>query len=75
MKPYLIMATINRISNLEIKELIDNEVKLIIIDEGDELIRKENEKILRDLDNEFYGPRDRLEWFKERFGEYYEKYL
>lgn len=75
MKPYLIMATINRISNLEIKELIDNEVKLIIIDEGDELIRKENEKILRDVDKEFYGPRERLEWFKERFGESYEKYL
>ncbi|MCS7097520.1 MAG: hypothetical protein NZ922_00840 [Candidatus Methanomethyliaceae archaeon] len=74
MPPYLIMATINRLSNLKVNELIKNDVKLIVVDEGDEQIRRENENLLKDIDKKFYGPRERLDWFKARFGSSYERY-
>jgi hypothetical protein len=50
------------------------EHKVIVIDEDDEAIRKKNETLLSGLNFEFYGPRKRKEWFKERFGSSYEKY-
>lgn len=74
MKPYIVIASIHPLLNLNRKELVNNSVKLIIIDEGDQSIRYENDKILKDIEKSYYGPVERKNWFKERFGQSYEKY-
>lgn len=76
MKPYLVVASINPLLNLvdAIEELIKTSTKLIIIDEGDVSVRKKNDEILKDVDRSYYGPNERREWFRERFGQFYEKY-
>ncbi|MDT7888663.1 MAG: hypothetical protein RQ885_06770 [Desulfurococcales archaeon] len=49
--------------------------KLIVVDEGDEAVRSKSRELLRGLDVEFHGPREREAFFKSRFGSSYEKYL
>lgn len=77
MKPYLVVATINPLTNLldEISELVSTSTKVIIIDEGDLSIREKNNKILKDVEKRYFGPAERKEWFQKRFGRLYEKYL
>ncbi len=76
MRPYLVTATINPLTNLsdEIGELVSTSTKVIVVDEGDPLVRERNNRILGELERRYYGPNERKEWFKERFGQSYEKY-
>jgi hypothetical protein len=78
MKIYIIVASINVLSNLqtfkkEIAELKDD-VKIVVLDEGDEAVRFSNNEFLKELNCEFYGPRERAQWFKDRFIGSHEKY-
>jgi len=80
MKVYIVIASINVLSNLyDFKSQLfvqkDN-VKVVVIDEGEEIIRDKNNNILRELncEYEFYGPKERVQWFKDRFMTSYEKY-
>lgn len=77
MQPYLVIATINELKNLEPlkQELKETNTKVIVVDEGSQEIRLKNERILEDLERSYYGPREREEWFKSRFGLGYKKYL
>lgn len=77
MKPFLIIATINELSNLKvlIEELCSTSTKVIVVDEGDESIRARNERILRSVNRAYYGPRERRAWFRGRFGKNWEKFL
>jgi hypothetical protein len=76
MKPYLVVASINPLINLvdEIEELVKTSTKVIVVDEGDSLVREKNDKILRGVERSYYGPAERRNWFRERFGQFYEKY-
>ena len=76
MKPYLVVASINPLINLvdEIEELVKTSTKVIVVDEGDSLVREKNDKILREVERSYYGPAERRNWFRERFGQFYEKY-
>ncbi|MEZ0289842.1 MAG: hypothetical protein ABWJ42_01985 [Sulfolobales archaeon] len=78
-KVYLVIASINPLDNLPEIFTRDNKTpsKIVIVDEGDESVRKYNSEILRRLGllHEFYGPREREKWFRERFGSSYERYL
>lgn len=75
---YIIIASINVLSNIaQLKEHFinsDHTVKVLIIDEGNEQIRGENADLLRDICYEFYGPRERSEWFRQRFSSGFEKF-
>jgi hypothetical protein len=78
MKIYIIIASINVLSNLygfekEITELKDS-VKVVVVDEGDEAVRQKNKELLKDFNYEFYGPKERAQWFKEHFIGTHEKY-
>jgi hypothetical protein len=78
MKIYIIIASINVLSNLhgfkkEIAELKDS-VKVVVVDEGDEVVRQKNKELLKDFDYEFYGPKERTQWFKDHFIGSHEKY-
>jgi len=75
-KVYVVTASINELTNLSMfkDSLQRHEVKIVVADEGDEIIRKRNRKLLSVLEHEFYGPKERKEWFKQRFGSNYEHY-
>jgi hypothetical protein len=77
MKPFLVIATINELTNLKglIEKLCTNSTKVIVVDEGDESIRARNERILQNVNRAYYGPRERREWFRGRFGKNWEKFL
>jgi len=77
MKTCVVVASINTLDNMKAfeLELLDHECKVIVIDEGDAIVRKENEKLLSSLQHEYYGPAERTEWFKKRFGSSYKDLL
>jgi hypothetical protein len=77
MQVYMIIASINELENLKnLKDIIaDYKVKVLVIDEGDTEIRKINAKILSEIPFEFYGPKEREQWFKGRFGQAFHKYM
>lgn len=77
MKVYIVTASINELVNIEAFEpsLTNHECKVLVIDEGDGTVRKRNESLLSDIPHVYYGPSEREEWFKERFGSEYSKYL
>ncbi|MBC7120980.1 MAG: hypothetical protein H5T33_05310 [Candidatus Methanosuratus sp.] len=77
MQPYLIMASINELSNLNPlkQELKETNTKVIVVDEGNQGIRSRNEIVLDGLERSYYGPREREDWFKSRFGLGYKRYL
>ena len=56
-------------------ELLKQECKVTVIDEGDSTVRNKNRKLLSNLQHGYYGPSERAEWFKKRFGASYEKSL
>ena len=68
MRIYLVVASINELVNLY--EIRDNkhEIKVIVVDEGDGLLRDKNKGLLSNLDVNFYGPRERIEWFRTMDG-------
>ncbi|MEM0043907.1 MAG: hypothetical protein QXJ51_01855 [Sulfolobales archaeon] len=78
-KVYIVTASINPLDNLDTLLRVENRrpEKIIVVDEGDESIRKYNREILSryDVELEFYGPRERENWFRERFGSSYERFL
>ncbi|MHA1833932.1 MAG: hypothetical protein ACTSV7_08065 [Candidatus Baldrarchaeia archaeon] len=73
---YVIISSINVLTNIQkFKPMLANhDCKTIIIDEGDEHLRIKNKIFLSGLDYEFYGPSERKNWFKQRFGSSYERY-
>jgi hypothetical protein len=76
MQVYLVTASINPLENLSMpRDCSSVETKILVIDEGDIGVRKVNEKLLSGVHHEFYGPRERAKWFKDRFGKSYTKYL
>jgi len=82
---YVTIASINTLENLggllnNRNECSENrhDVRIVVIDEGDQALRKHNSKILSNLPNgsyAFYGPKEREHWFKSRFNSGYYQYL
>ncbi|MBS7606486.1 hypothetical protein KEJ14_01400 [Candidatus Bathyarchaeota archaeon] len=72
---HIIISSVNVLTNLKKIGCADNDIKIIVVDEGDEKIRMKNDKILAETAHEYYGPKEREKWFKERFGGSFEKYL
>lgn len=72
----VVVASINKLENIEqIKNvLIHNDVELLVIDEGDQHVRKKNSEILTGLNHKYYGPSERKKWFDMRFGGSAQKY-
>lgn len=79
MKVQVIIASINELHNVaQFKEHLtksSHEIKLVIVDEGDEALRDRNKKLLEGMSYAFYGPKERTLWFSSRFGSNYERYL
>ena len=77
MEVYIILPSVNELLNVKSFEFLsfDSDCKLVIIDENNSNLRKKNDKLLGSLQHEYYGPREREKWFKERFGSGYRKYL
>jgi hypothetical protein len=77
MKVSLVIASVNTLENVKAFEptLARHDCKVIVIDEGENTIRKINEKLLSNIAHEYYGPRERREWFKKRFGNAYKNLL
>ena len=45
-----------------------DDADVLMIDEGDELIRKKNKEMFPESNFEFFGPKERENFFRERFG-------
>jgi len=77
MKVSLVIASINSLENAKAFEqsLANHEYKVIVVDEGETIVRKKNEKMLQNIQHEYYGPKERKEWFKKRFGTAYKNLL
>jgi hypothetical protein len=77
MKVSIIIASINKLENIAAfkSTLTSHDCKVTVIDEGEEKVRRKNEVLLKDVPHEYYGPRERKEWFKRRFGAKYKPYL
>jgi len=74
MLSYIITASINELTNLTPLNSIEQDVKVLIIDEGDAKLRMKNDEHLKDVPHEYFGPGERRNWFKGRFGSAYGKY-
>ena len=77
MKVLVVVASVNELRNIKAFEpmLAKEDSKVIVIDEMNETLRRRNDEILEGIPHEFYGVRERSEWFKERFGSSFSKYL
>jgi len=77
MKPFLVVATINELDNLRglTDELMATGTRVVVVDEGSAAVRERNSRILSGVPTEYYGPSERADWFKERFGAPYCRYL
>lgn len=76
MGSYIIVPSINGVKNLHtLNTWENNSVKVIIIDEGNKMMRERNQSYLEKISHEHYGPKERKNWFRLRFGKAYEKYL
>jgi hypothetical protein len=74
---YIITASINEVTNLRPlnpDSKAQEDLKVLIIDEGDAKLRMKNDKHLEDVPHEYFGPKERMEWFKSRFGSAYRRY-
>jgi len=72
---YIITASINEVENLKPLNSAEQEnLKVLIIDEGNVKLRKKNDEYLENIHHEYFGPRERREWFRSRFGSAYGKY-
>jgi len=60
MLTYIIAASINEIENLKpLKNHTEEELKVIVIDEGDKKVRLRNDEHLKDIPHEHFGPKER----------------
>jgi len=77
MRVHVIIPSVNRLTAVRaFKPFLEkNNSKVIIIDEGDQKLRRKNKPFISEIPHEFYGPQERAEWFKERFGSSYKTYL
>lgn len=75
---WLITASIYVLDNLwgfRVRGDLEDVERIIVVDEGDERVRRESLKMLEGLNIEFHGPREREEFFRSRYGSSYKKYL
>jgi len=74
---HVVTASINELVNISRFKpmLTKHECKVIVVDEGDREVRRRNDKRLTGLSYAFYGPKEREEWFKERFSSGYKRFL
>jgi hypothetical protein len=72
----MVIASINVLDNLKFyrPSILRHSAHVIVVDEGDSAIRRKNASLFRDLDLEFYGPRERRDFFVSRFGVVGQKY-
>ncbi len=76
MRSYIIIPSINEVKNLRLPSTLgSNSVKVLVIDEGDKRTRERNQSHLEKISHEQYGPKERENWFKLRFGKAFKKYL
>lgn len=73
----IVTASIRDLINIKSFDFgrMKNEVKVLIIDEGDRKLREKNDEILSEIPHEYYGPREREKWFKQRFGSRFSEYF
>jgi hypothetical protein len=72
-KVYVVTASVNELDNLKsFSASLNGRAEVIVIDEGDERLRERNRTALDGLRTRFFGPREREEWFKGRFGDQYD---
>jgi len=64
MRIYIVVASINELGNFKVIRDSKYDLNVIVIDEGDELVRDKNKRLLSGLPVNFYGPHERSEWFK-----------
>jgi len=75
MLSYIVTASVNELQNLKpLNSIQEENLKVLIIDEGNAQLRKRNNEHLKDIPHECFGPRERREWFKSRFGSAYRRY-
>jgi len=77
-KVWIVTASIYVLENVwsfYVRGDLERVEKVIVVDEGDELIRSKSRGLLRDLDVEFHGPKERENFFRTRYGSSYERYL
>jgi hypothetical protein len=69
MKTCIVVASVNPLENIKAfePELRHHDCQVIVVDEGNGTVRKENEKLLSHLEHKYYGPIERADWFKKRF--------
>jgi len=71
MRIYVVIASINKLLNItQFKNYLtcnNHEIKIVILDEGDEKLRQMNRMLLQGFDYVFYGPNERAKWFQSRF--------
>jgi len=53
----------------------NHDCRIIVIDEGYEKMRKKNNLLLSEIPHTYYGGHEREEWFKQRFGSNFQRYL
>jgi len=63
MKTALVIPSIQNLNNLVAfkNELLKYNTRVIVVDEGNEVLRQYNSKILDDLDYDFFGPEERAD--------------
>jgi len=76
-KMHIVIASINELKNIESfkQTLLKHDATIIVIDEGDLTIRRRNNMLLDGLKYRYYGPIERKEWFRDRFGENFQRFL
>ena len=75
MLTYIVTASVNEVENLKALSDRADDIKVLVIDEGNEKIRARNVKNLANVPSEHFGPRERERWFKSNFGSVYKKYM
>jgi hypothetical protein len=73
---FVIVTSINELKNINLfkNKMMNYECKVLIIDEGDEKIRKRNNKLLNGMEHDYFGPKERKKFFKDNFGSVWRTY-
>jgi len=72
LKVVIVVASVNELVNVPkilADETMASDCELVVIDEGESRVRARNVALLQGVDKEFYGPRERTDWFRKRFSE------
>jgi hypothetical protein len=79
MRIHIVTASVNPLLNISrMRQQLSNsrqDIRLIVVDEGESGIRRKNLALLSSPASVFYGPRERREWFRARLGSRYRKFL